>query len=193
MRARTRRLKPASLVMCTCLRFPRAPSIPSDAGPGPRMVLRHPRSIPLCLPWHPRWVGWWRFGADARRGQGYVALPAIARLSLAGEVEKPATQRLPMPAIVPLAYAVRMAELPAHSAEIEVGATADQVWRAITDPEITRQYMFHCDAEGEWTPGSTWRYHRGGQTLIGGTVQEARPPHLLRLSAHDAWYPGAEA
>jgi uncharacterized protein YndB with AHSA1/START domain/GNAT superfamily N-acetyltransferase len=98
-----------------------------------------------------------------------------------------------MPAIVPLAYAVRMPELPAHSAEIEVGATADQVWRAITDPEITRQYLYHCDAEGEWTPGSTWRYHRGGQTLIGGTVQEARPPHLLRLTAHDAWYPGAEA
>lgn len=86
-----------------------------------------------------------------------------------------------------------MPDLPAHTAEIEVGAPPDQVWRALTDPEITRRYMFHCDAEGDWTPGAPWRYHRGGQTVISGTVLDARPPHLLRLTAQDAWYPGADA
>ncbi|HEY4028428.1 MAG TPA: GNAT family N-acetyltransferase [Candidatus Dormibacteraeota bacterium] len=86
-----------------------------------------------------------------------------------------------------------MPELPAHTAEIEVGAPPDQVWRAITDPEITRRYVFHCDIEGEWEPGAAWRYHRGDETLIGGTVVEARPPHLLRLTARDYWYPGGDA
>jgi uncharacterized protein YndB with AHSA1/START domain/GNAT superfamily N-acetyltransferase len=79
----------------------------------------------------------------------------------------------------------------AHTAEIEVGAPPEQVWRAITDPEVTRRYAYGCEIEGEWRPGAAWRYHTGGQTAIEGSVVEASPPHLLRLTARDAWYPGA--
>jgi uncharacterized protein YndB with AHSA1/START domain/GNAT superfamily N-acetyltransferase len=79
----------------------------------------------------------------------------------------------------------------AHTAEIEVGAQPEEVWRAITDPQITRRYVYGCEIEGEWRPGAPWRYHGGGRTVIGGTVLEARPPHLLRLTAQDEWYPGA--
>jgi uncharacterized protein YndB with AHSA1/START domain/GNAT superfamily N-acetyltransferase len=79
----------------------------------------------------------------------------------------------------------------AHDAEIEVGAPADEVWRAITDPEVTRRYFFGCEIEGEWRHGAPWRYHSGGRTAMEGAVVEARPPHLLRLTAHDLWDPGA--
>jgi len=79
----------------------------------------------------------------------------------------------------------------ARSAQIEVAAPPEQVWRAITDPALTRRYMYGCDIEGDWRPGAAWRYHTRGQTAIEGRVIEASPPRLLRLTAHDAWYPGA--
>jgi uncharacterized protein YndB with AHSA1/START domain/GNAT superfamily N-acetyltransferase len=79
----------------------------------------------------------------------------------------------------------------AHYAEIEVGAPADEVWRAITDPEVTRRYFYGCEIEGEWRPGAPWRYHNHGRTAIEGVVVEARPPHLLRLTGHDVWDPGS--
>jgi len=79
----------------------------------------------------------------------------------------------------------------AHVAEIEVNATPEEVWRAITDPEVTRRYAYGCDIEGEWRPGGAWRYQSGGRTAIEGTVAEARPPHLLRLTARDVWNPAA--
>src|SRR6266511_2647860 len=79
----------------------------------------------------------------------------------------------------------------AHTAETEVGAPAERVWDAITDPELTRRYVFGCDIEGEWRPGAAWRYHSGGRTAIEGTVLEAAAPHLLRLTARDTWDPTA--
>jgi len=75
----------------------------------------------------------------------------------------------------------------AHIAEIEVQATPDEVWRAITDPEVTRRYVYGCEIEGEWRPGAAWRYHTAGRSAIEGSVVEARPPHLLRLTARDVW------
>lgn len=79
----------------------------------------------------------------------------------------------------------------AHSAEIEVGVPPEQVWRAITDPTLTRRYVFGCDIEGEWRPSSRWRYHSGGRTVIDGDVLEVDPPRLLRLSASSRWDPRA--
>jgi uncharacterized protein YndB with AHSA1/START domain/GNAT superfamily N-acetyltransferase len=88
------------------------------------------------------------------------------------------------------AYPVGMPEL-AHRAQIEVGATPEQVWRAITDAEFTRRYVYGCDIEGEWRAGGAWRYHQGGRSVIEGSVVDAGPPHLLRLTARDVWNPGA--
>lgn len=83
-----------------------------------------------------------------------------------------------------------MSEL-AHTAEVEVGAPPDQVWRAITDPEVTCRYVYGAEIEGVWEPGTPWRYHSRGQTVVEGTVVEARPPHVLRLTASDVWDPVA--
>jgi len=78
-----------------------------------------------------------------------------------------------------------------HRAEIEVAATPEEVWRAITDPEATRRYVYGCDIEGDWQAGGSWRYHQGDRSVVEGTVQEARPPHLLRMTARDVWNAGA--
>src|SRR5215469_16402663 len=83
-----------------------------------------------------------------------------------------------------------MAEL-AHTVEIEVGAPPEAVWEAITDPALTRRYVHGCDIEGEWRSGAPWRYHAGGQTVIAGTVLEADPPRLLRLTASNVWNPAS--
>ncbi|HKF77138.1 MAG TPA: GNAT family N-acetyltransferase [Candidatus Dormibacteraeota bacterium] len=83
-----------------------------------------------------------------------------------------------------------MGEL-AWSAEIEVDAPPDAVWDAITNPELTRRYVFGCDIEGEWRPGAPWRYQAGGRAVIVGTVLEADPPRLLRLTASNLWDPAA--
>src|SRR5262245_29542089 len=77
----------------------------------------------------------------------------------------------------------------AHVAEIEIAAAPEQVWDAITRPELTRRYVYGCDVEGDWRPGGTWRYHSGGRTAVEGTVVEAEAPRLLRLTARDVWDP----
>lgn len=79
----------------------------------------------------------------------------------------------------------------AHTAEIEVNAAPETVWDAITNPELTRRYVFGCDIAGEWRQGAPWRYHGGGQAVVVGTVLEADPPHLLRLTASNLWDPTA--
>jgi uncharacterized protein YndB with AHSA1/START domain/GNAT superfamily N-acetyltransferase len=81
-----------------------------------------------------------------------------------------------------------MSEL-ASTREIEVGAPAEQVWDAITDPAATPSYVFGCAIEGDWRPGGRWRYHSGGTAVIEGSVLEADPPRLLRLTASHVWDP----
>jgi GNAT superfamily N-acetyltransferase/uncharacterized protein YndB with AHSA1/START domain len=56
---------------------------------------------------------------------------------------------------------------------------------------MTRRYVFGCEIEGEWRTGAPWRYHAGGRAAVAGTVLEADPPRLLRLTARDLWDPGA--
>lgn len=70
-----------------------------------------------------------------------------------------------------------------HECEIEVGAAADEVWRALIDPELTRQYMYGCSIEGDWRPGGEWRYTTVGRPVLAGTVLEVDRPRLLRLGA----------
>jgi uncharacterized protein YndB with AHSA1/START domain/GNAT superfamily N-acetyltransferase len=92
-----------------------------------------------------------------------------------------------------IAAGVRLAAMTelAHSAEIEVGASPERVWRAIVDPELTRRYYYGCLIEGEWRAGGAWRYHAGGRTVTKGEVLEADPARLLRLTARDVMDPNA--
>src|SRR5512141_3054381 len=41
---------------------------------------------------------------------------------------------------------------------IKLKATPQRVWQALTDPALIKQYLFGCDASGDWRVGSTISY-----------------------------------
>lgn len=71
------------------------------------------------------------------------------------------------------------------TAEIEIAAPASDVWRALTDPAIVARYFFGTQVESNWQPGSpiVWRgVYNGTAYEDKGTVLEARPPYLLKVT-----------
>jgi uncharacterized protein YndB with AHSA1/START domain len=45
------------------------------------------------------------------------------------------------------------------TAECEIDAPPDKVWRALTEPELIKKYMFGSEVKTDWQPGSpiTWK------------------------------------
>jgi uncharacterized protein YndB with AHSA1/START domain len=45
------------------------------------------------------------------------------------------------------------------TAECEIDAPPDKVWRALTDPKLIKKYMFGSEVKTDWQPGSpiTWK------------------------------------
>src|SRR5947209_6983769 len=68
--------------------------------------------------------------------------------------------------------------------EIEIAATPEQVWDAITNPEMTRRYYFDTAVESDWKAGAEYVYRAAnGQPAMQGTILEIEPFRLLRLTA----------
>jgi uncharacterized protein YndB with AHSA1/START domain len=63
-----------------------------------------------------------------------------------------------------------------------IRSTPASVWRALTDPEVTRHYWNHRNVS-DWTVGAAWDHQRchGSQISdITGTIVESVPPkHLV--------------
>ncbi|MFJ9606822.1 ArsR/SmtB family transcription factor [Kitasatospora sp. NPDC101176] len=69
-----------------------------------------------------------------------------------------------------------------------IRATAEQVWQALTDADLTARYWAHANVS-DWRPGSRWEHRRtdGSGTLdVVGRVLEAEPPTRLVLTFDDA-------
>jgi len=66
-----------------------------------------------------------------------------------------------------------------HTAEITINAPRERVWDALTNPEITQQYMFGCRTVSDWKPGSTLDWvgtHEGKQvTYVTGKIVTFEP------------------
>ncbi len=71
------------------------------------------------------------------------------------------------------------------SASIEVRASTDRVWRALTDPDMVEQYMFGSRVSTTWEPGSpiTWAgAYEGKPYEDKGEVLEVEPSRRLRVT-----------
>lgn len=61
-----------------------------------------------------------------------------------------------------------------------IRTTPEQLWSALTDPELMRQYWFGNRCESQWTTGSAWKLvSDDGVVLDAGEVVEADPPRRL--------------
>lgn len=71
---------------------------------------------------------------------------------------------------------------------IYINTTAEKVWRALTDGEITRQYWSDHRNVSDWNVGSTWRheaYDDPATVDIVGNVVESDRPHRLVVTWAD--------
>ncbi len=65
-----------------------------------------------------------------------------------------------------------------------IRARAEEVWRALTDAEFTRQYWEH-DNVSDWKSGSLWEHRRSDASRtvdVVGEVVESAPPRRLVLT-----------
>ena len=68
------------------------------------------------------------------------------------------------------------------SASVEISASPGQVWHAITDPDLIKQYFFGTEVESDFEPGSsiTWSGEYDGHRYRDhGEVLEAEPEKRL--------------
>src|SRR5918995_3751638 len=73
------------------------------------------------------------------------------------------------------------------SSSVAIEAPADEVWRALTTPELIKQWFFGVETETDWEEGSPI-VHRGewqGKPYEDrGEIVRIEPPHLL---VHTHW------
>jgi uncharacterized protein YndB with AHSA1/START domain len=73
------------------------------------------------------------------------------------------------------------------SVSMLIHAPVQEVWRALTTPEMIKQWFFGVETETDWTPGSSI-VHRGeyqGKPYVDkGTIVRFEPPELL---VHTHW------
>jgi uncharacterized protein YndB with AHSA1/START domain len=70
---------------------------------------------------------------------------------------------------------------------IDVDAPVETLWKILTDSEFIQQYMFGCNAETDWKPGSPllWRGAADGVVYVKGHIVRFDPPHSLEYTIFD--------
>jgi uncharacterized protein YndB with AHSA1/START domain len=62
---------------------------------------------------------------------------------------------------------------------IQIEATPEDVWRAITDPELTRGYYYGTEIISTWQPGEPWKSVSGDELYLVGDLLEVEPARRL--------------
>lgn len=78
------------------------------------------------------------------------------------------------------------APVPSYVYVTYIRASPEQVWRALTDADLTARYWGHANVS-DWQPGSSWEHQRldgSGADLV-GRVLEVEPPHRLVITFGD--------
>jgi uncharacterized protein YndB with AHSA1/START domain/DNA-binding transcriptional ArsR family regulator len=84
-------------------------------------------------------------------------------------------------------YAMSDTTVPNYVYVTYIRASADQVWKALTDADLTARYWGHANVS-DWRPGSAWEHQRtdgSGAVDVVGRVLEAEPPTRLVITFED--------
>lgn len=70
---------------------------------------------------------------------------------------------------------------------IEIDAPVETLWKILTDSKFIVQYMFGCNAETDWKPGSSllWKGAADGKLYVKGFVVSIEPPSRLAYTIFD--------
>jgi uncharacterized protein YndB with AHSA1/START domain len=70
---------------------------------------------------------------------------------------------------------------------IEIDAPVETLWKVLTDAEFIKQYMFGCNAETDWKPGSPllWKGAADGKLYVKGHIVSIEPPTRLVYTIFD--------
>jgi len=71
------------------------------------------------------------------------------------------------------------------TAEVQIDGTAEEVWDALTDPELIKKYMFGSQVVTDWEPGSSivWKGEYEGKSYQDkGEILEFDPCQRLKLT-----------
>jgi uncharacterized protein YndB with AHSA1/START domain len=75
-----------------------------------------------------------------------------------------------------------------------IRTTPTKLWKALTDPEFTRQYWFGTSVESSWEQGSPWRLVQPERGVADtGEILEADPPRRLVIRWQNEWNPELKA
>jgi uncharacterized protein YndB with AHSA1/START domain len=78
-------------------------------------------------------------------------------------------------------------EAPAFVSSMYIRATAEAIWRAITESDFTLRYYYANAIESDWQPGSTYRMAIADDLQIEGEVVQADRPRRLVQTFHAVW------
>ncbi len=84
--------------------------------------------------------------------------------------------------------------IPTYVYATYIRATAEQVWHALTNADLTARYWGHANVS-DWQPGSTWEHQRtdgSGVVDVAGTVIETESPNRLVITFGDPGKPAEE-
>lgn len=72
---------------------------------------------------------------------------------------------------------------------VQINASAEKVWRALTDRTETKKYMFGCEAVSDWKTGSEllWKGQHEGKEMVfvKGHITEIQPMKKLSYTVFD--------
>ena len=71
-----------------------------------------------------------------------------------------------------------------------IRTTPEELWRALIEPEFTRQFWFDTTQTSDWKPGASWQIaFSDGRVGDSGEVIEIAPPRRLVLKWRNELFP----
>jgi uncharacterized protein YndB with AHSA1/START domain len=71
-----------------------------------------------------------------------------------------------------------------HETQIEIDATPEEIWQALTDPIKTQAYYYGTEILSDWQPGSRWTSESGDELYLEGELIEVEPPRRIVQTFH---------